>query len=137
MRRVFPSKSPTVGLICARATRIGFLNCSRHAPFGALTAPVNWVKSHSESWPYGHRCQALVYCHALAGWRFRCTTVGQELVMLAIKHILFPIDFSERCCAAVPFVDAIASRFGAKITLMSVAAPYWYTGSDPGVPMVI
>jgi len=56
--------------------------------------------------------------------------------MLAIKHILFPIDFSERCCGAVPFVDSIARRFGAKITLISAAAPYWYAG-DPGVPMVV
>jgi nucleotide-binding universal stress UspA family protein len=58
--------------------------------------------------------------------------------MLAIKHILFPIDFSERCCGAAPFVDAMASRFGAKITLLSVAQPYWYTGGgDPGVPVVL
>jgi nucleotide-binding universal stress UspA family protein len=57
--------------------------------------------------------------------------------MLAIKHILFPIDFSERCCGAVPFVEAMATRFGAKITLMSVATPYWYAGGDPGVPMII
>jgi len=57
--------------------------------------------------------------------------------MLAIKHILFPIDFSERCCAAAPFVEAMGPRFGAKITLMSVATPYWYAGGDPGVPMVI
>ena len=56
--------------------------------------------------------------------------------MLAIKHILFPIDFSERCCHAAPFVGAMAERFGAKITLISVAAPYWYAG-DPGVPMVV
>jgi nucleotide-binding universal stress UspA family protein len=56
--------------------------------------------------------------------------------MLAIKHILFPIDFSERCCGATPFVGAMAQRFGAKITLISVAAPYWYAG-DPGVPMVV
>jgi nucleotide-binding universal stress UspA family protein len=56
--------------------------------------------------------------------------------MLAIKHILFPIDFSNRCCGAVPFVEAMASRFGAKITLISVAAPYWYA-VDPGVPMVV
>ncbi len=41
--------------------------------------------------------------------------------MLAIKHILFPIDFSERTCGAVPFVDAMTSRFGARLTLMSVA----------------
>jgi nucleotide-binding universal stress UspA family protein len=56
--------------------------------------------------------------------------------MLAIKHILFPIDFSERTCAAVPFVEAMAKGFGAKITLLSVAPPYWYA-ADPGVPMVI
>ena len=30
--------------------------------------------------------------------------------MTGIKHILFPIDFSERCCAAAPFVEAMASR---------------------------
>jgi nucleotide-binding universal stress UspA family protein len=48
--------------------------------------------------------------------------------MLAIKHILFPIDFSERCCGAAPFVDAMASRFGAKVTLISVAPPVMYAG---------
>jgi nucleotide-binding universal stress UspA family protein len=57
--------------------------------------------------------------------------------MLTIKHILFPIDFSDRCCGAIPFVEAMATRFGAKITMMSVATPYWYAGGDPGVPMVI
>ena len=57
--------------------------------------------------------------------------------MLTIKHILFPIDFSDRCCGAIPFVEAMAARFGAKITMMSVATPYWYAGGDPGVPMVI
>lgn len=56
--------------------------------------------------------------------------------MLTIKHILFPMDFSERCCGAVPFVAATAKRFGAKITLISAAPPYWYAG-DPGVPMVV
>jgi hypothetical protein len=53
--------------------------------------------------------------------------------MLAIKHILFPIDFSERCCGAVPFVETLATRFGAKITLLSVAAPYC-TLSIPACP---
>jgi nucleotide-binding universal stress UspA family protein len=56
--------------------------------------------------------------------------------MLAIKHILFPIDFSERICGAAPFVEDIAKRFGAKITLISAVAPYWYAG-DPGVPMIV
>ena len=55
--------------------------------------------------------------------------------MLAIRHILFPVDFSNRCCGAVPFVDAMATRFGAKVTLISVAQPFTYMG-DPGVPIV-
>ncbi len=49
--------------------------------------------------------------------------------MLAIKHILFPIDFSERCCGAAPFVRAMAQRFGARITLMSVVSPFWQAAS--------
>ena len=50
--------------------------------------------------------------------------------MLAIKNILFPIDFSERCCGAAPFVRAMAQRFGARITLMSVLSPFWQTASS-------
>jgi nucleotide-binding universal stress UspA family protein len=58
--------------------------------------------------------------------------------MLNFRHILFPIDFSDRTCAAVPFVDAFAKRFGSKITVLSVAQPFWYTGmGDPGGPVVI
>jgi nucleotide-binding universal stress UspA family protein len=49
--------------------------------------------------------------------------------MLAIKHILFPIDFSERCCGAAPFVRAMAQRFGARITVMSVLSPFWQAAS--------
>jgi len=58
--------------------------------------------------------------------------------MLAIKHILFPIDFSERCCGAAPFVDAMASRFGAKVTLISVAPPVMYAGmGEPAAPVFL
>jgi nucleotide-binding universal stress UspA family protein len=54
-----------------------------------------------------------------------------------IKHILFPIDFSDRCCSAVPFVEAMASRYQAKITLLSAALPIIYAGiGDPGGPIV-
>lgn len=48
--------------------------------------------------------------------------------MLAIKHILFPLDFSDRCMAAAPFVEAMANRFGAKVTLISVAQPFDTSG---------
>ncbi len=48
--------------------------------------------------------------------------------MLAIKHILFPLDFSDRSTAAAPFVEAMANRFGAKVTLISVAQPFDASG---------
>jgi nucleotide-binding universal stress UspA family protein len=58
--------------------------------------------------------------------------------MSGIKHILFPIDFSDRCCAAVPFVEAMASHYNAKITLISIAEPLYYAGlGDPGGPVVL
>src|SRR5579863_2436115 len=58
--------------------------------------------------------------------------------MLNIQHILFPLDFSSRCCATVPYVEAMAARFGAKLTLISVAQPFLYTGmGDPGGPIMI
>jgi len=57
--------------------------------------------------------------------------------MLAIKHILFPIDFSERCCSAAPFVQAVANRFGAKITLISALPPVWQTGLGEGATIPV
>jgi len=58
--------------------------------------------------------------------------------MFAIKQILFPVDFSERICAAAPFVKAVADRFGAQVTLMSVAPPLWYAAmGDAGTPVYI
>ena len=58
--------------------------------------------------------------------------------MAGIKHILFPIDFSDRCCAALPFVEGMGIRYNAKVTLISVAHPIYYAGmGDPGGPIVI
>jgi nucleotide-binding universal stress UspA family protein len=57
--------------------------------------------------------------------------------MRQINHILFPIDFSERCCNAVPFVESMARRYSAKITLLSVVEPFYYAVGDPGVAAVV
>jgi nucleotide-binding universal stress UspA family protein len=46
--------------------------------------------------------------------------------MLPIKHILFPVDFSDRCVTAIPFVQSMAQRFGAKITVLSTVQPFYY-----------
>jgi nucleotide-binding universal stress UspA family protein len=40
-----------------------------------------------------------------------------------IKHILFPFDFSPQGFQVAPFVRALALRYGAKVTLLSVVAP--------------
>lgn len=57
--------------------------------------------------------------------------------MLPVRHILFPIDFSERCCHAAPFVERMATRFQSKITLFSVAQLFPYGGGDPGGVVMI
>lgn len=40
--------------------------------------------------------------------------------MPRFKHILFPVDFSERCRAVLPFVESMVLRYNAKLTLMHV-----------------
>jgi nucleotide-binding universal stress UspA family protein len=40
--------------------------------------------------------------------------------MADIRSVLFPVDFSEQTYATAPFVDAMASHFGAKVTLFNV-----------------
>jgi nucleotide-binding universal stress UspA family protein len=58
--------------------------------------------------------------------------------MLPIKHILFPMDFSERSLAAAPFVEAMAKRFGSKVTMLSVVQPVTYIGmAEPGAAYYI
>ena len=49
--------------------------------------------------------------------------------MEPIKHIVFPFDFSRQGTQAVPFVRAIASKFGAKVTILGVVPPVWNTVS--------
>lgn len=53
------------------------------------------------------------------------------------QRILFPVDFSDRCRAAAPFVSAIAKRDGASVTLASfIEAPVlWYGAAEaPCIP---
>jgi nucleotide-binding universal stress UspA family protein len=52
-------------------------------------------------------------------------------------HILFPVDFSERCKQAVPFVKQFAKRHCAKVTLMHVIQipSGWYGGADAAYPI--
>jgi len=62
----------------------------------------------------------------------------QKDTLQKIRHILFPIDFSERCCNVVPFVASMARRESAKITLLSVVQPFYYAAmGDPGAAVVV
>lgn len=49
--------------------------------------------------------------------------------MEPLKHIVFPYDFSRQAMQAMPFVRAIASKFGAKVTIVGVVPPVWNTVS--------
>jgi nucleotide-binding universal stress UspA family protein len=40
--------------------------------------------------------------------------------MIEFQRILFPVDFSARCAAAVPAVQALAKRFGSEVTVLHV-----------------
>ena len=55
--------------------------------------------------------------------------------MPRIKHILFPVDFSERSDAAAPFVAALAAKFDAQVTLLTAAQAH-YAGGLAGAPMI-
>lgn len=49
--------------------------------------------------------------------------------MLNLDHILFPVDFSEPCLRAAPFVRYFARQTGARVTLLHVieTSPAYYT----------
>ncbi len=51
--------------------------------------------------------------------------------MPAIKHILFPLDFSVAGMAAIPYVRALANQVYARVTVLSVVPPAWVT--PPGL----
>lgn len=50
--------------------------------------------------------------------------------MLSIRHILFPVDFSDRSYATVPYVAAKARDFGAKVSMLAVVRPVILTGME-------
>jgi nucleotide-binding universal stress UspA family protein len=57
--------------------------------------------------------------------------------MRAFQKILFPVDMSDSCTATAPFVEAMAKRYNAQLTLLHVLEmpsgmiPDWYGGVVP------
>jgi universal stress protein A len=51
--------------------------------------------------------------------------------MPTIRHILFPLDFSNAGMAAIPYVSALANQFHAQLTVLSVVPTAWVT--PPGL----
>jgi nucleotide-binding universal stress UspA family protein len=57
--------------------------------------------------------------------------------MRAFHKILFPVDMSDSCTATAPFVEAMAKKYNAEVTLLHVLEmpsglmPDWYGGSVP------
>jgi nucleotide-binding universal stress UspA family protein len=58
--------------------------------------------------------------------------------MPAFRHILFPVDFSERSKAVCTYVKSFAEQFHAKLTLMNVVQipPGMPGGIDPSYPVM-
>jgi nucleotide-binding universal stress UspA family protein len=53
-------------------------------------------------------------------------------------HILFPVDFSDRCQSARPFVTSWAQRFQAKVTLLhTIQIPISAFGGPDGYPLIV
>jgi nucleotide-binding universal stress UspA family protein len=50
--------------------------------------------------------------------------------MADIRSVLFPVDFSEQTYVTAPFVEVMASRFGAKVTLFNVVPVFHPTLSE-------
>jgi nucleotide-binding universal stress UspA family protein len=57
--------------------------------------------------------------------------------MKAFSHILFPVDFSPRCEATIPFVREMVERCQAKLTLLHVVEipVNWYAAVTPSLHM--
>jgi hypothetical protein len=57
--------------------------------------------------------------------------------MPGFKNILFPVDFSDRCRAAEPFVISMARRFQARLTLLHVIniPAGWYRSMEAPYPV--
>jgi len=55
--------------------------------------------------------------------------------MFAFRHILFPVDFSDRCIAAAPYVRAVTEKFGAKLTFLFVVEPLQQAGDLAFAPL--
>ena len=57
--------------------------------------------------------------------------------MRAFQKILFPIDMSDSCTATASFVEAMARRYKAEVTMLhvlempSAIVPDWYGGAVP------
>jgi nucleotide-binding universal stress UspA family protein len=59
--------------------------------------------------------------------------------MPGFNHILFPVDFSDRCRTVISSVNSMAQRFHSKVTLMHVVEipAAWYGGFDGGYPALV
>jgi nucleotide-binding universal stress UspA family protein len=59
--------------------------------------------------------------------------------MGAFQHILFPVDFSERCGAVRPFVKSMAEKFHARVSLIhTLGIPRgFYGGVDASYPIAL
>jgi nucleotide-binding universal stress UspA family protein len=62
---------------------------------------------------------------------------GKAVLMRAFQKILFPVDMSDSCTGTAPFVEAMARKYSAEVTMLHVLEmpsgliPDWYGGAAP------
>src|ERR1035438_10815900 len=61
-------------------------------------------------------------CWGIEAWRWHvaCTLWSRRFAMQTFRKILFPVDMSDSCTAAAPFVATMAKKFQAEVTLLHV-----------------
>jgi len=57
--------------------------------------------------------------------------------MLTLKHILMPVDFSQRCVSAAQHAAALASHFHSEVTLLHASPPAHLSHSDLEKPGIV
>lgn len=69
----------------------------------------------------------------------RSPNIWEKLVMIAMKHILVPTDFSEPSAIAIKYAKAFAEQFGATLHVLHVVeeSAFVYTWTSPEGSLVV
>lgn len=107
--------------------------------FMLIAIPERNVMSNKELTASGNRARLSLHVRP-ESTKTGAATGAKDLAMvptcLQLKHILVPIDFSERCQKALRYAAKFAEQFGSDVTLLHVIQPVVYP-TDFGYPPTV